>query len=224
MSRENIRAGRKAFVVCCISAFFIVNTFQLIMCGCFWLRQELKESLYPSVCPSSTSFSRKPNPHLSLSGLVKLYLSAPSPYFVWQTEPTHTLSCFFTNWHMQKVECRCRSKYPQSECELVIVLCGVSADFCWHVLAALSSPGCRVCGHCISQSEGRLGSLDQSEDDSRLSPGPLGAATRVTWSSSHLTLPALHTTHCRVPVTHITPSLGRGNWPETQGRANSQHG
>ena len=141
----------------------------------FWLRQELKESLYLSVCPSGTSFSRKPNLHLSLSGLVKLYLSAPSPYFVWQTEPTHTLSCFFTNWHMQKVECRCRSKYPQSECELVIVLCGVSADFCWHVLAALSSPGCRVCGHCISQSEGRLGSLDQSEDDSRLGPGPLGA-------------------------------------------------
>ena len=48
------------------------------MCGCFWFRQELKELLYLSVCPSGTSFSRKPNLHLSLSGLVKLYLSAPS--------------------------------------------------------------------------------------------------------------------------------------------------
>ena len=94
---------------------------------------------------------------------------------------------------------------------------GVSADFCWHVLAALTSPGCRMCGQCISQSEDRAGITPPIRRQHAAQPWSQGP--RLNGSSSHLTLhitlPALHSTHCQVPVTDITRALGRGNWPET---------
>ena len=75
------------------------------------------------MCPSDISLSRKPNLQLSLSGLI--------PYIEGQTEPTKILRLVsLLTGACEKWNEDAKVSILSPKCVLVIVLCGVSADFC----------------------------------------------------------------------------------------------